>query len=89
MISNVTLEARADFDTMKRMERKMKEVYSITQAIILTDHQKSILYKKIRVRFMVITFVINSNHNKYGRFKEDCNNSYNHQNNHKWPSTAE
>ena len=36
---------------------------------------------------MAIVFVMNSNQNKYSRYKEDWNNNYNNQNNHKWPTS--
>ena len=36
---------------------------------------------------MAIVFAMNSNHNNYGCFKEDCNISYSHQNDHEQPIT--
>ena len=35
---------------------------------------------------MVIVFVMISNQNKCGCYKEDCNNNYNSQNDHQWPT---
>ena len=36
---------------------------------------------------MAIVFVMNSNQNTYGRYKEDCNNNCNNQNDHQWPTS--
>ena len=75
-------EAGTDFVTMDIMEHKRKIVHPITTASHLTDHQKGVIYNKIRERYTAIVFVTNSNQNKYGRYKEDCNNNYNNQNDH-------
>ena len=82
MLAKVALKAGADFVTMDRVERERKIVYPITAANYPTDHQKEVIYNMIRDTYMVIVFVMDSNQNKYGRFKEDCNNSYNNQNDH-------
>ena len=48
MLAKVALEAGADFVTMDRVERERKIVYPITAAIYFTDHQKEVIYNKIR-----------------------------------------
>ena len=83
MLAKIVHEVGVDFVTMGRMERERKIVYPITAANYFTDHQKEEVYNKIRERYMVIVFVMSSNQNKYGWSKEDCNNSYNSQNNHR------
>ena len=87
MLVKVSYEAGADFVTMKRMERKRKRLYSLIPIGHLTERQKGIIHKKIRERYMAIAFVMNSNQNKYEQYKEDCNNNYNNQNDHRWPAS--
>ena len=49
MLGKEVLEgAGADFGTMDWMERKRKIVHPITQASFVTDHQRGVLYNKIR-----------------------------------------
>ena len=79
MLSKVTHEAGADFVTMERMERERKRVYPLIPIGHLTERQRGDVHKKIRERYIDIVFVMNSTQNKYGRYKEDCNNN---QNNH-------
>ena len=88
MLAKVAFKTGAEFVTMERLECEREKVYCITQQSFLNDNQKSILYNRIRERDMAIVFVMNSNHNKYGHFKEDCNNSYSHKNNQKWPKLS-
>ena len=87
MLAKVAHEAGADFVTMERMERKRKRIYPIIPVDQLTDRQKGGIHKKIREIYIAIVFVMNSNQNKYGRYKEDCNNNYNNQNDHQWPTS--
>ena len=54
MLGKVALEAGAEFVTMDWIERERKIMYPITQASFLTDHQKGILYNKIRERYLVL-----------------------------------
>ena len=83
MLAKVAHKGGADFVTMERIERKRKRVYPLIPVGHLTDRQKATIHKKIRERCMAIIFVMNSNHDKYGRYKEDCNNNYNNQNDHR------
>ena len=87
MLAKVAHEAGADFVTIKIMKRKKKRVYPIIPVGQLTDRQKGVKHKKIKERDMAIVFVMISNQNKYGRYKEDCNNNYNNQNDHRWPTS--
>ena len=87
MLAKVAHEARADFVTMKRMERERKRVYPLIPIGYLTERQKAIMHKKIRERYMAIVVVMNSNQNNYGQYKEECNSNYNNQNNHRWPTS--
>ena len=82
MLAKVAYEAGADIVTMEQVERKRKIVYPIIPVGQLTDRQKGVIHKKIRERYMAIVFVMNSNQNKYGQYKEDCNTNDNSQNYH-------
>ena len=70
MLARMAHEAGADYVTMERMECERKRVYPLIPIGHFTDRQKGVIHKKIWERYMAIVFVINSNQNKYGQYKE-------------------
>ena len=87
MLAKVAHEAGLDFVTMERMECERKRVYPLIPVGHLTERQKETIHKKIMERDTTMVFVMNSNQNKYGRYKEDCNNNSNSQNDYRWPTS--